>query len=218
MGGADGLGDHASCNADRFVPYQQPEDREPGRLGERCEGRNRVRLGFWTYVIAHQSAPGWLSPVLVSFVFAVVSMPASILGNEVAIRFGRHRAITVAMIASAAVAVIIALNVSAPAWALAVLLLVYGLTVPADSGALTSGMSAAATREHRGVTLALHSTVGLSAAGALGDWSCSRFCRRAPEPGWMAAGVRGPCGRDLDGAARADVGPCRPATATRPSE
>ena len=127
-------------------------------------------VGFWTYVIAHQGAPGWLSPVVVSFVFAIVSMPASILGNEAAIRFGRHRAITVAMIASAAVAVIIALNVGAPAWALAVLLLVYGLTVPADSGALTSGMSATATREHRGATLALHSTVGfgLSAAGAWG--------------------------------------------------
>lgn len=127
-------------------------------------------VGFWTYVIAHQGAPGWLSPVVVSFVFAIVSMPASILGNEAAIKFGRHRAITAAMIASAAVAVIIGLNVSAPAWALAVLLLVYGLTVPADSGALTSGMSAAATREHRGATLALHSTVGfgLSAAGAWG--------------------------------------------------
>jgi hypothetical protein len=107
-------------------------------------GNRTWLVGFWTYVIAHQGAPGWLSPVVVSFVFAIVSMPASILGNEAAIKFGRHRAITVAMIASAAVAVIIGLNVSAPAWALAVLLLVYGLTVPADSGALTSGMSAAA--------------------------------------------------------------------------
>jgi hypothetical protein len=46
----------------------------------------------------------------------------------------------------------------------------YGLTVPADSGALTAGMSAAASQEHRGATLALHSTVGfdLSAAGAWG--------------------------------------------------
>jgi hypothetical protein len=54
------------------------------------------------------------------------------------------------------------------AWAVAFLLLAYGLTVPADSGALTAGMSAAATNEHRGATLALHSTVGfgLSAAGA----------------------------------------------------
>ena len=38
----------------------------------------------------------------VSFCFAVISMPASILGNEAALNFGRHRAITVVMIASAA--------------------------------------------------------------------------------------------------------------------
>ena len=127
-------------------------------------------VGFWTYVIGHQHAPAWMSPVVVSFLFAIVSMPASILGNEAALKFGRHRAITAVMLASAAVALTIGLNASAPAWALASLLLVYGLTVPADSGALTAGMSAAATREHRGATLALHSGVGfgLSAAGSWG--------------------------------------------------
>jgi len=125
-------------------------------------------VGFWTFVIAHQGAPSWLSAVLVSFLFAIISMPASILGNEAALKFGRHRAITIVMIASAAVAVLLGWSVSAPAWVLALLLLAYGLTVPADSGALTAGMSAAATPHHRGATLALHSTVGfgLSAAGA----------------------------------------------------
>nr|GAJ34108.1 hypothetical protein BDOA9_0133060 [Bradyrhizobium sp. DOA9] len=127
-------------------------------------------VGFWTYVVVHQGAPSWLSPVLMSFCFAVISMPASILGNEAALKFGRHRAITVVMIASACVALVIGLNATAPAWVLALLLMIYGLTVPADSGALTAGMSAAAVSEHRGATLALHSTVGfgLSAIGAWG--------------------------------------------------
>jgi MFS family permease len=100
----------------------------------------------------------------------VISMPASILGNEAALKFGRHRAIKVVMIASACVALIIGLNATAPAWLLALLLIIYGLTVPAESGALTAGMSAAAMSEHRGATLALHSTVGfgLSAVGAWG--------------------------------------------------
>jgi predicted MFS family arabinose efflux permease len=125
-------------------------------------------VGFWTFVVAHQGAPSWLTPVLMSFCFAIISMPASILGNEAALKFGRHRAITVVMIASGCVALMIGLNATAPAWLLALLLIGYGLTVPADSGALTAGMSAAAAPEHRGATLALHSTVGfgLSAAGA----------------------------------------------------
>lgn len=149
-------------------------------------------VGFWTFVISHQGAPSWLSPVVLSFCFAVISMPASILGNEAALRFGRHRAITVVMIASACVALVIGLNATAPAWVLAVLLLVYGLTVPADSGALTAGMSAAAVSQHRGATLALHSTVGfgLSAAGA---WGTGIALDMAGGPqsasGWMLAFV-----------------------------
>ena len=53
---------------------------------------------------------------IVSFFFAILSMPDSILGNEAALKFGRHRAITTVMIASAAVALLLGASVSAPAW------------------------------------------------------------------------------------------------------
>ena len=49
------------------------------------------------------------SPIAVSVLATVLSLPASILGNEAAIRFGRHRAITVVMFVSAAVALAIGL-------------------------------------------------------------------------------------------------------------
>lgn len=147
-------------------------------------------VGFWTFVVAHQGAPSWLTPVLMSFCFAVISMPASILGNETALKFGRHRAITVVMIASACVALVIGLNATAPAWVLALLLMAYGLTVPADSGALTAGMSAAAVPEHRGATLALHSTVGFGLS-AIGAWGTGAALDAAGGPqsarGWLLA-------------------------------
>lgn len=147
-------------------------------------------VGFWTFVVAHQGAPSWLSPVVLSFCFAVISMPASILGNEAAMKFGRHRTITIVMIASACLALVIGLSSTAPAWVLALLLLVYGLTVPADSGALTAGMSAAATSEHRGATLALHSTVGFGLS-ALGAWGTGAALDIAGGPqsatGWLLA-------------------------------
>jgi hypothetical protein len=127
-------------------------------------------VGFWTFVVATRSVSPWLTPVVMSFAFAVISMPASILGNEAALRFGRHRVVTIVMIVSGCVALMIGLNIGGPAWLLAPMLLFYGLTVPADSGALTAGMAASATAGHRGATMALHSTVGfgLSAAGAWG--------------------------------------------------
>ncbi len=145
-------------------------------------------VGFWTFVVGRQGAPSWLTPVVVSFVFAVISMPASILGNEAALKFGRHRAITIVMITSACVALLLGLSATALAWVLALLLVVYGLTVPADSGALTAGMSAAAVSEHRGATLALHSTVGFGLS-ALGAWGTGAALDAAGGPqsatGWL---------------------------------
>jgi predicted MFS family arabinose efflux permease len=127
-------------------------------------------VAFWTFVMARNAGATPLGTVAVSVVFAVLSMPASILGNEAALRFGRHRALTALMIASAAVAVAIGVSIETSPLLLLALLLIYGLTVPSDSGALTSGMAMSADASHRGATMAMHSTVGfgLSAAGAWG--------------------------------------------------
>lgn len=126
-------------------------------------------VAFWTYVVA-RSAPGTaiVAPVTVSVLVSLIAMPASILGNELSIRFGRHRALTVIQILSAAVGLSIgALSAGAPGVLIA-LVLVYAFTVPADSGSLTSGMSAAALPGARGVTMALHSTVGFGLSACAG--------------------------------------------------
>ena len=79
--------------------------------------------------------------------FSLLAMPASILGNELALKFGRHRAITAVMFSSAVVALLIGAFADKSPWLLLPLLLAYAITVPADSGALTSGMSMAADPE-----------------------------------------------------------------------
>ena len=58
-------------------------------------------VAFWTFVAMRNSDTSLLTPVVVSVLFSVLAMPASILGNECAIRFGRHRAITAVMLSSA---------------------------------------------------------------------------------------------------------------------
>ena len=69
------------------------------------------------------------------------------------------------------------------------LLLVYAFTVPADSGALTSGMAASAEPAVRGATLALHSTVGFGLS-ALGAWAVGVALDAGGGPatasGWLA--------------------------------
>lgn len=123
---------------------------------------------FWTFVVAKNAGDVPLSAVAVSVIVMLLAVPASILGNEAALRFGRHRAISLVMIASAAVAIATGLSAAASPWLLVGLIVIYAILIPADSGALTSGMTSSAVPTNRGATMALHSTVGfgLSAAGA----------------------------------------------------
>jgi len=147
-------------------------------------------VAFWTFVAARNAGASILTPIVVSVVFSLLAMPASILGNEFALRFGRHRAITVVMFASAAVALLIGVFADSSPWLLLPLMLLYALTVPADSGALTSGMSMAADPQYRGATMAMHSTVGFSLS-ALGAWAIGVALDATGGPqnstAWMAA-------------------------------
>jgi predicted MFS family arabinose efflux permease len=147
-------------------------------------------VGFWTFVVAQNVGQSLPSALVVSFIFTVLAMPASIFGNEAALRFGRHRAITTIMISSALVAASIAFLAGASPWLLLPLLLVYAVTVNGDSGALTSGMTAAADPSFRGATMALHSTIGFGLSAA-GSWGLGVALDAAGGPmspsGWIAA-------------------------------
>jgi len=147
-------------------------------------------VAFWTFVVLAKGQPHLFTPIVVSVVFSLLAMPASIFGNELALKFGRHRAITFVMIGSASVALLIGFFADGSPWLLLPLLLVYAFTVPADSGALTSGMTMAADPRFRGATMAMHSTVGFSLS-ALGAWSVGAALDLAGGPShpsaWMAA-------------------------------
>jgi MFS family permease len=125
-------------------------------------------VAFWAYVVAHNSGSAVLEPMTVSVIAAVLAMPSSIVGNEAAIRFGRHRAIVLVMCVAGIAAALIGSSTGGSPVLLLALLLVYSIAIPADSGALTSGMTMSAEPDYRGATMATHSAVGfgLSAAGA----------------------------------------------------
>jgi predicted MFS family arabinose efflux permease len=146
-------------------------------------------VSFWTFVAARHGG-ALIGPIAVSVLVTLLSLPASVSGNEAALRVGRHRAIVAIMIASAVVAGAIGLFATAPPVLLLALVVVYGITVPADSGALTSGMSASAVPAQRGATMALHSAVGFGLS-ALGAWVAGVALDAAGGPasaaGWLAA-------------------------------
>src|SRR5262245_26734005 len=127
-------------------------------------------VAFWTFVVARNGGSALLEPMTVSVVAAVLAMPSSIIGNETAIRFGRQRAIMLIMCVAGVLVILIGATTTATPALLLTLLLVYAVAIPADSGALTSGMTLSAQPEYRGATMATHSTVGFGLS-AVGSWA-----------------------------------------------
>ncbi|MGE3067242.1 MAG: MFS transporter [Hyphomicrobiaceae bacterium] len=146
-------------------------------------------VAFWTFVVAHNGGTAPLGSLAVSVLVSLMAFPASIIGNELALKFGRHRAISTIMLASAATSLLIGLLDGASPWVLLVLLAIYSFTVPADSGALTSGMTASAAPGQRGATMAVHSTVGFGLS-AVGAWAMGTAIDigggPAQQSGWLA--------------------------------
>ena len=122
-------------------------------------------LGFSTGLHAGGTFP-WQLPAIAAVV-NLASVPASIVGNEIALRMGRRRWITIAMAGSGAGGIL--LGFSAPwFWAAVLLVLVvYSMLVMAESATLTAGLVAAAPAELRGAAMGLYSLVGF-AGGMLG--------------------------------------------------
>lgn len=103
----------------------------------------------------------------IAAVVNLISVPASIIGNEIALRVGRRRWIVFVMASSGSSGILLALG--APwHWAIVLgLLTLYSMLVMAESGTLTAGLVAAAPSELRGAALGLYSLLGFG-GGLLG--------------------------------------------------
>ena len=122
-------------------------------------------LAFSTQLHGADSFP-W-SAAVVAAVVNLLSVPASILGNEAALRIGRRRWILVAMLGSGASGIVLGLG-AAWHWAIVLgMLVAYSMLVMADSATLTAGLVAAAPAEDRGAALGLYSIAGFG-GGLLG--------------------------------------------------
>ena len=103
-----------------------------------------------------------LDATLFATAISLVAVVSSIGGAELALRIGRVRLITWAMLTTFAISVAVGFSSPLPFAAVVVLCLVYSAAIQTDSAALTAGAVAASPAGHRGATLALHSTLGFS--------------------------------------------------------
>lgn len=122
-------------------------------------------LSFAAGFGASGAAP-WAAATVAAVVNAA-AVPASILGNEMALRIGRRRWILIVMTASSLSGIALA-AIASLHWAIVVaVLMAYAMLVMAESATLTAGLVAAAPAELRGAAMGLYSLVGFG-GGMLG--------------------------------------------------
>jgi MFS family permease len=125
-------------------------------------------FGFRTWLVAFMAFAaagqgGGIGDSTISIwatVILTLGLPASVYGNELATRFGRRRMLTLYMLLAAAFAALLGFSAALPFWLTVVALALYSATIMTDSASLTVGAVNAAAAERRGITMAVHSTVG----------------------------------------------------------
>ena len=130
-------------------------------------------FGFRSWIVAFFAFAGTIrataEPMLASAATLAAAInlmgpAASILGNEIAARFGRPRVVLAIMSLSGALAFLVGFSASLPGAFVFALACVYFLAIMGDSAALTAGLLASAQPQQRGAAMAVHSFLGFGAA------------------------------------------------------
>jgi MFS family permease len=103
-----------------------------------------------------------LSPQSLVTLILLAGVPASILGNEGALHWGRRRFITIVMLISGLIGCLIGFAAGLTFIMVGGLCFAYWIAIITDSGSLNAGLVSAARAEEAGRTMALYSFVGLS--------------------------------------------------------
>ncbi|HYM31312.1 MAG TPA: MFS transporter [Candidatus Cybelea sp.] len=121
-------------------------------------------VSLLVFSVAKNGAEASWSPTVIATVLTILGLPGTLIGNELAIRLGRKRAIRFIMLESAAVAALVGLCANGPYGLLVALVLLHGLSVPADAGAIVAGAVQASAPEVQGATMALQASTGFGAS------------------------------------------------------
>ena len=126
-------------------------------------GLRSWQVAFLTFAFGMGSSQAWVSPTEAAAFLNLLGLPASIIGNEWAMRTGRIKLITWAMMASGVISWLVAPSVALPWMVILLVMSVYNIFVMADSASLTAGLISSTPASSRGTALAIYSFVGFGA-------------------------------------------------------
>lgn len=121
-------------------------------------------FGFCAIVIGD---PFLLTATTLAGVINFFGVPASIIGNEIALRIGRQKWIFFVMLSSAAFGIALALSTGQSWWLIVALAVGHAIFIMADSATLTAGLVVSAKENIKGAAMGLHSLMGFG-GGLLG--------------------------------------------------
>ena len=117
-------------------------------------------VAFLVFTAAQGDEPNFFIPTVIAMMMELIGMTTSIIGNEVAIRFGRRRWIFMIMTISMAFALAIGFTSGLGYGSAALVCLIYNAIIYADSSSLTAGTVGSAEPGRRGASLAIHAMLG----------------------------------------------------------
>lgn len=120
-------------------------------------------VAFISFAAATHGASVAIAPAILAAFINFWGMPASIYCNELAMRHGRRRMILLYMLSSGLMSCVVGFTATLPTALTVLALCVYTMLVMTDSSSLTAGTVAAAAPGQRGITLAVHATLGFGA-------------------------------------------------------
>ena len=115
---------------------------------------------YLAFAMSDVSGGFYIQPSIIVFFGILLGMPSSVIGNELAMRYGRTRIVISIMCISAFLAIVVGNSIGLAAPLLIALVLVYGCFVTGESASITTGTIESASQESRGVTMAVHSSIG----------------------------------------------------------
>jgi MFS family permease len=124
-------------------------------------------VAFFGFCAIVTGDPFLLTATTLAGVINFFGVPASIIGNEIALRIGRQKWIFFVMLSSAAFGVALAWSTGQSWWLIIALAVGHTIFIMADSATLTAGLVISAQENIKGAAMGLHSLMGFG-GGLLG--------------------------------------------------
>ncbi|MBU3562097.1 MFS transporter [Polynucleobacter hallstattensis] len=124
-------------------------------------------VAFFGFCAMMTGDPFLFTATTLAGVINFFGVPASIIGNEIALRIGRQKWIFFVMLSSAAFGVALACSTGQSWWLIIALAVGHTIFIMADSSTLTAGLVISAKDNIKGAAMGLHSLMGFG-GGLLG--------------------------------------------------